>query len=76
MNLGQLRTAVDRRTGIAIDTTTQTEWINFVLDEIAMSDNWWWLDKSTTISVTAGTATYALPSVKNVSPVKFLPSDG
>lgn len=62
MNLGQLRTAVDRRTGIAVDTTTQTEWINFVLDEIALERNWWWLDKSSTVSVTAGTATYALPA--------------
>ena len=62
MNLGQFRTAIDRRTGIATDTSAQTEWVNFVLNEIALEDRWPWLEKSGTVTLVAGTQSYALPT--------------
>ena len=62
MNLGQFRTAIDRRTGVATDTSAQTEWINFVLNELALEERWPWLEKTTTVSLVAGTKSYALPT--------------
>ena len=62
MNLGQFRTSVDRLTGVAVDQTTQNEWVNFVLAELALEENWPWLEKSTTITLVANQASYSLPS--------------
>ncbi len=62
MNLGQFRTAIDRRTGVAADPSAQTEWVNFVLNEIALEERWPWLEKSTTVSLVAAQSSYALPA--------------
>lgn len=62
MNLGQLRTAVDRRTGIAVDTTTQNEWINDVLQSVALEDEWPWLRTTQSFSFVASQNAYTLPS--------------
>jgi len=62
LNLGQFRTALDRLTGTSADTTAQTEWINFALNELSLEDRWPWLEKTTTVSLVNGTASYALPT--------------
>ena len=60
MNLGELRGAVNRRTGIAVDTAALNDWINFALTEIALEDRWPWLEAQTTFTTVAGTNVYTL----------------
>lgn len=61
MNLGQLRTAIQRR-GYETDTvTSQTEAINSVYREIVGDHRWKWLEaQSAAVPTVAGTAGYAL----------------
>ena len=62
MNLGELRTAVDRLTGIGMDTTAQTEWVNAAIQQIATERDWPWLESEATFNTASGTAQYNLPS--------------
>ncbi len=62
MNLSQLRTAVDRRTGIAIDALAALELINEANRAIAADQDWPWLARSTTFATVVGTDTYSAAS--------------
>lgn len=61
MNLGELRTAVARRTGVAYDDTALTDVINEANLRISLEAEWPWLHASTTISATVDDGTEALP---------------
>lgn len=61
MNLGQLRVAVDRRTGVAQDRTSCTATINEALQQISTERDWPWMDGTSSFN-TASVATYALPA--------------
>ena len=62
MNLGQLRAALERRTGVAYDSTAANELINDGLRAVAAAGKWPWLFDTQTITLVAGTASYALPA--------------
>jgi hypothetical protein len=62
VNLGQLRTALDRLTGVGMDATAQTEWVNAAVQAIASERRWPWLDGTASITTVDGTASYALPA--------------
>ena len=60
MNLGQLRTAVGRKTGIAVDTTAMTEFVNEAVQAIGEERDWPWQDALDDFN-TDGSAAYTLP---------------
>lgn len=62
MNLGQLRTALDQLTGVGMDTSAQTTWINAALHDIASRRDWPWLEGTDSFNTAAGTASYSLPA--------------
>lgn len=62
MNLAALRTAVERRTGVAMDAAALTEWVNEASKAIAAEHDWPWLQRSTTFPTVAGTGTYTPPA--------------
>lgn len=59
MNLGQLRAAVDRRTGIAIDPAGAADFVNEANRTIAADHDWPWLATSKSFSTIAGTGSYS-----------------
>lgn len=61
MNLGQLRTAVDRRTGIAFDPAATTEVLNEALQQVSTEKLWEWLETVWRPAMVAGQASYPLP---------------
>lgn len=63
MNLGEFRTAVNRRTGIAYDDTALNELVNMVLNDIAMEDDWPWLQATASLSQSAGTSSILAASL-------------
>jgi hypothetical protein len=62
VNLGQFRSALDRLTGVGMDATAQTEWVNAAVQAIGSDRAWPWLDEVATVTTVAGTAGYALPA--------------
>ena len=62
MNLSDMRSALDRLTGVGMDTTAQTEWINSAVQAISTERRWPWLDGTQSTTTTADTATVALPT--------------
>jgi hypothetical protein len=61
VNLGQFRTAINRKTGIAFDTTALTEVVNEAVAAAGAEKDWEWLDAVATFA-TDGSATYTLPA--------------
>lgn len=62
MNLGQLKIAVDRRTGIAYDPAAATEALNEALQQISTEERWPWLQDVWLPAIVAGTKTYSPPA--------------
>lgn len=62
MNLTQLCRALDRKSGVAMDVSAQTEWLNEAVQAISEERDWPWLDGYATFSTVAGTAAYDLPT--------------
>lgn len=62
MNLGQLRTQIDRRTGVRQDIPAANSFINEAINIIASHREWPWLDAVQTITTTDGENTYDVPS--------------
>lgn len=58
MNLGEFRTAVHRRTGVAMDTAALTELVNQALAGISAEQDWPWLEREVTFATVDGTAGY------------------
>ena len=61
MNLGELRTALHRKTGIAVDTTALTEFVNEAVQAIGEERDWPWQDAVDSFTST-GAEAYYLPS--------------
>lgn len=61
MNLAQIRTQIDRRTGVAQDIPAANAYINEAVQLISNRREWPWLDATQTITFTTATA-YDLPS--------------
>jgi hypothetical protein len=59
VNLGQLRVAVDRRTGIAFDPVALLDALNEANRAIAADHDWPWLHATTSFSTVAGTGAYS-----------------
>lgn len=62
MNLGELRTAVDRRSGLAVEAASLTSFINEAVNAIGEERPWPWLDALDSFNATAGVGNYTLPS--------------
>lgn len=58
MNLSEIRTALDRRTGLAFDTTAQTALVNEAVAFISADYSWPWLQAVETVTTVASTGTY------------------
>jgi hypothetical protein len=61
VNLGEIRTAVNRRTGIAFDAAALTEAVNEAVQAIAAERSWRWLDGVDEFTTTTADE-YALPA--------------
>lgn len=62
MNLAQLRTQIDRRTGVRQDPLAANSYINEALNVITSRREWPWIDAVQTIATTVDEDTYAVPS--------------
>lgn len=62
MNLSQLRTQIDRRTGKRQDPLATNSYINEAINIISTRREWPWLDSLQTITTTDGEATYPVGS--------------
>lgn len=62
MNLSQLRTQIDRRTGVRQDVLAANSYINEAINIISSRREWPWLDAVETFTTTADENTYAVPS--------------
>lgn len=62
MNLGELRTAVNRRTGIAVDATALSELVNEAVQAVAEERDWPWMLYSDSFPTQSGTSDYVLPT--------------
>lgn len=56
MNLAQVRTQIDRRTGVAQDTPAANAYVNEALNLISNRREWPWLDAVETITLTTATS--------------------
>jgi len=63
VNLSQLRTQIDRRTGKRQDPLATNAFINEAINVISSRREWPWLDALQTITTTVDIATYAVPTV-------------
>lgn len=61
MNLRQYRTAVERRSGIAMDAAALTELVNEALQAVATEYDWPWLQATRTFTTIPKVGVYALP---------------
>lgn len=62
MNLGQLRLAVDHRTGIGLDPVALNHFVAEAQAAISVEYDWPWLERTATLVTAVGTDTYAVPS--------------
>lgn len=62
MNLSQLRTQIDRRTGVRQDIPAANSFINEAINIISSHREWPWLDAVQTITTTDGVNTYDVPA--------------
>jgi len=62
VNLGQLRTTVDQRTGIGLDPVAVNHFVAEAAAAISIEHDWPWLERSGTFLTTAGVDTYAVPA--------------
>lgn len=62
MNLGELQTALDRKTGLGFDSTAQISFINQALAAITAERPWTWLDATDSFNTVASTVAYTLPT--------------
>lgn len=73
MNLSGFGTAVDRRTGVAVDATARTELINEALLALSTEFDWPWLQRTYTFTTT-GADDYSLPF--GVDRIRYVTIDG
>lgn len=62
MNLGELRRAIHRRSGIDYEATALNEVINEAVQHIATEGDWPWLERYASLTTVAGTANYVMPT--------------
>jgi len=62
VNLTQLMSALDRKTGMAMDASAKVEWINEAIQAISTERDWPWLDGLDSFNTADGTASYDNPS--------------
>ena len=62
MNLGELRRAIHRRSGIDYEPAALNEVINDAIHLIATEGDWPWLERYASLVLVPGTATYVMPT--------------
>jgi hypothetical protein len=62
VNLGELRRAIHRRSGIDYEPTALNEVINEAVQHIATEGDWPWLERFAYLVLVPGTATYVMPA--------------
>lgn len=62
MNLGEFRTAINRRTGQAVDATALNEIVNEAVQAVAEERDWAWMNTVDTFPTQSGTTDYVLPA--------------
>lgn len=62
MTLAELRTALRNRTGISLEATVATEFINDALQTVSTARDWPWLEKVANVVTVNGTGSYAVPA--------------
>jgi hypothetical protein len=62
VNLGQLRVAVDQRTGIGLDPVAVNHFVAEALDAISAERDWPWLEQARVFTTAAGQDSYPVPS--------------
>lgn len=62
MTLAELRTALRNRTGISLEATVATEFVNDALQSISTLRDWPWLEKVANVVTVNGTGEYAAPA--------------
>lgn len=62
MNLGEFRRAVHRRSGVDYEAAALTEVVNEAVQAIAAEGDWPWLEEYSSLVLTPGTGSYAMPS--------------
>jgi hypothetical protein len=61
VNLGEYRTAIERRSGVAIDAPALGQLVNDALQALATEYDWPWLQGTYTFQTQAGVEAYAMP---------------
>ena len=62
MNLGELRRAVHRRSGIDYEPAALNEVINDAVQHTATEGDWPWLERFSSLTLVPGTANYVMPT--------------
>lgn len=75
MNLGQLRTATARRTGVDYEPAALTDLINEALSVIASEGAWRWLQATYSFSTVANQQDYSLAAISLAEPISLVVDD-
>lgn len=75
MNLGQLRTATARRTGVDYEPAALTDLVNEALATIASEGAWRWLQATHSFSTVKDQQDYSLSAISLVEPVSLVVDD-
>lgn len=62
MNLGELRRAVHRRSGVDYEAGALNEVINAAVQHVATEGDWPWLERAASLTLVPGTANYVMPT--------------